>query len=543
MRRSGMHRTGVIDYFEALRSDYNATKQTRFKRVVSGLPPSGSGADYHYRSDRQHLYLIELVRDFERNDPIIAAAFNRLVGNVLQGGFTLDPQTGHAEADKILAEKWREWSETPEACDVSGEHDWADMEQMAFRSVIRDGDIWAAMLASGRIRWYEAHRVRTPRNTKRNVVLGVLLDEHRRRKEVWVTKDDIEPWRALAKVGDTTPIPIRDSAGNRNVLQLYFAHRFSQTRGVSACAPSVDTIGMHDDIEFSKMVQQKIVSCYAIFRKRNFSPEGAGIGTGDGNPTKDDYALGMRRVLEEIYPGMIIDAENGESLEGFSPNVPNPEFFQHALLLLAFVAASLDLPLQVLLLDPTKTNFSGWRGAIDQARIRFGQMQRWLIRKLHRPVYRWKVQQWLAEDERLQRAVVEGANIFGHQWNPPTWQYIEPEKDARADALIVASNLNSRRRVLAKQGLEQSLIAKENAEDNGLVIRCAIEESLKINDEYADGMAKYGMRPVDWHEVAGLPLPSGYSMKLGDQSEPDEETGGDDPGDTDTPPPNGSDKK
>ena len=34
----------------------------------------------------------------------------------------------------------------------------------------------------------------------------------------------------------------------------------------------------------------------------------------------------------------------GESLKGFSPNVPNPEFFQHAKLILTILASNLDLP-------------------------------------------------------------------------------------------------------------------------------------------------------------------------------------------------------
>ena len=516
-----VNNTGVIDYFNQLSADYNATKQSRFKRVVKGLPANGAGADYHYRSESQYLALMEMVRDFERNDPIIKAGFNRLVSNIVQGGFTLDVATGDDEVDKLLAEKWLNWSTEADNCDISGEQTFVDMERLAPRAVFRDGDISAVTLASGHLKWYEGHRLRTPKNTKKNVVLGVLLDEHRRRQEYWFTRDEIEPWRSVDKVGDMTQIAARDAQGNRQVLHLYYPDRFSQTRGVTVCAPVVDTIGMHDDIQFAKMVQQKMVSCYAVFRKRRqWKPGGA-----DDAITSDDYSQGLRRVLEDIYPGMVIDCDEGEELQGFSPNVPNAEFFSHAMLLLGFIAAALDLPLQVLLLDPTKTNFSGWRGAIDQARIRFEEIQRWLIRVFHTPVYRWKVRQWLKDEPYLQDALARGVNIFGHQWNPPSWSYIEPEKDAKAESLIVATSLSSRRRVLARRGLEHSKIAIECAEDNGQIIAAAIEQADALNTKYSAMLKKHDMKPVDWHEVMGLPLADGYSMKIGEpEPEPPAET-------------------
>ena len=105
-------------------------------------------------------------------------------------------------------------------------------------------------------------------------------------------------------------------------------------------------------------------------------------------------------------------------------------------LILTLIGINLGLPLVMVLMDASETNFSGWRGAVDQARLGFRQNQKRLINRFHKPVYLWKVRQWMAEDAALRRAAARSdVNIFAHRWNPPTWPYIQPLQDATADLL------------------------------------------------------------------------------------------------------------
>lgn len=511
-----MKQNGVVQAFDRMRQDYNATKAGRHRRSVAGLPLDGASADYHYRSESQYLRIVEMVRDYERNEPIVRAAFNRLTSNVVQCGFTLDVDTGDKELDQRLTDAWHDWADDPRKCDAAGERTFNEQEQLAFRSMVRDGDVCAVGLSDGRLRWYEAHRLRTPKNTSKNVVHGVLLDGLRNHKEFWFTKEELSPYTAVSRVSDMVRVPARNQLGDRQVFHIYHPDRFSQTRGISWCIPSADTISMHGDIEFAKMVQQKVVSCYSIFLKRpvdwDFDAENA---NSEQEPSRSDYINGLQRTLTDLFPGKIIEGLPGEELQGFSPNVPNPEFFQHAMLLLTFIAANLDLPLQVLLLDPTKTNFSGWRGAIDQARLRFQQMQRNLVARLHAPLYRFKVRQWIREFPWLQETIQSGSgDPFKHKWHSPAWDYIEPLTDAKADALVLASSLNSLRRVMARRGLRSDLVSQEMIQDNGLLLDLAIDEAVRLNRKHAAALQEFGLPYIDWHEVARMPLPQGLTMSL-----------------------------
>mgnify|MGYP000849219243 FL=1 len=160
-----------------------------------------------------------------------------------------------------------EWSRSPEACDDQQELDFHGLEKLTLQHVIIDGDICSLPNRDGGIESQEGHRLKTPRNTTKNVVHGVQQDERRRRLAYWFTKEDIEPWRSVVRVNDITQIPARDEAGHRQVFHHYLPDRRSQTRGVTAFAPMADTADHWDDLQFANLVAAKIQSCYTILRE------------------------------------------------------------------------------------------------------------------------------------------------------------------------------------------------------------------------------------------------------------------------------------
>jgi lambda family phage portal protein len=501
----------IIQAFNYLRSDYNAANTSRFRRTRSGVSSTPTNFDYHIRNESGFFRMMEFARDIERNDVVVGQGITRLVDNVIQDGFPLDPMTGDEDLNGYIRERWTNWAEQPDNCHRAGEYDWHDIERLALRQVVVDGDVVILPRKDQTLELVEAHRLRTPR-TKRNVVLGVLLSEARKRLEYWIAADNIDPLRASLKVSDITRWPVRDSNGNRIVHHLYFPKRLSQTRGVTTLAPIADTTGMHDDIQFAKLVQQQVVSCFATLRER--SPDFSGTGLKQyGEKEEETLGDGSTRVIEGVGPGMEIEGAPGETLKGFAPNVPNPEFFEHATLILTFISINLNLPLAVLLLDPRQTNFSAWRGAIDQARIGFKRIQCWLVRKMHRPIYEWKIRQWIRIDPEIRKAANNpDIKIFRHRWNPPEWQYIEPLKDASAELLRSRNALISHRRLHAERGRDWDEVSTEIVEDNVKAIRKAVLAKQDLAGEFPDEV-------FHWREFLSLPTPDGISVSIGSESD------------------------
>jgi lambda family phage portal protein len=481
-RRRDSELLGLVDTFRDIRNDYDAAKRTRFKRTRTGVQRSGSGSDYHYRTEDHYFGMMETARDLFRNHCLVAQGVRRLVSNVLRGGFALDVRTGDKDADKSLTDLWRDWAEDPDQCDTSQEHTFRTMERLAFQSVIVDGDILTLPARrTGSIQQVEAHRLRTPRRTKRNVVHGVLLDGYRRRREYWLTKQDIDPLATVSLVADVHKYPVRDRDGFRRIFHHYMPDRVSQTRGLSAFAPAIDTAGMGDDLMFAHLVKAQMSACITLLREMDgdVAPGTPGEGQETSSETRAD---GTSRTLAGWQPGMEIFGFPGERLSGFSPNVPNDTFFEHAMLILAIVAVNLDLPLQVLLLDPKQTNFSGWRGAMNQAQQRYRDLQLWFAENFHSPIYRWRVRHWIATNPTLAKDLGKaGLNPYGHRWQARGADYIEPMKDAQADELKVATAQTSPRRRAADRGIDWEDLTVEIVDDLGSIIERAFEKADKLN--------------------------------------------------------------
>lgn len=486
-------------FVEAMRdvfAGYYAGENTRYLPTPPGTNPLGSGADYHYRNESQYLRMIERARYFDRDNMVVGQGVTRLIANVLQDGFTLDPDTGDSALDDELRNRWWEWAEDPRQCDDEQERTWAEMEQLALRAVIVDGDIFAVPLSSGALQWFEGHACRNPYGSRNsgNLIHGVELTGRRRRAAYWLTPDEISPMASPQRGNAFARVPV-DLGEDARVIHLCQRKRMSQTRGVTAFAPSVIPIQYHDDLQFATLLKAKAASFVALFHELaiDAAPGGARPRGSRTTETQDD---GSTRVIEKSGLATEVYGRPGETLKGFAPNIPNPEFFPHASLVLTIVSINLDLPLQVFLLDPSKSNFSSWRGAIDQARMRMRQIQQWQASRLHCPVYRWKVRQWLTTDFAM-RSVAErsGVDVFAHTWKPPRWPYIEPLTDAQADHYRIAKNLAPASVVFGDRGFEYDVLLPRIIDDRARLIEAACERAAAINE-------RYPFAEVDWREVA-----------------------------------------
>lgn len=500
--------------FDDIRSDYDFMKESRFIRRRTGLASGGAAADYHIRSEDSFYKGIEKARDVVRNDMVVGQAVNRLVENVIQDGFTIHPRTGDKGADLELWNRWQQWAKDPEAVDVSGEMTFNEVELAITRAVIVDGDILGAGLQDGQLQMHEAHTIKKKRKSK-NVHLGVELDENRRRKRYWISKDPLDPQKTNSSA--ETSVPLEVLSGDTRVLFHVYSgdKRISQTRGISELSRVFALAGMVDDINFAKMLQQQIASCFAVIREQAALGQQGGqalpsvaVAAGFGESTSETTATGETRAIQGIQPGMLFKSMPGEKIRLESAAVPNQEFFAHIRLLLQLLGVNLGIPLVMMLLDGSETNFSGFRGAMDEARRGFKAKQRHLINRFHTPVWRWKVRQWIEEDPKL-RALSERRKIriFDHEWNPPNWPYIEPLTDASGDLLRLRNHLTSPRRLHAEKSRDYETVIDEVTEDNGYAIEAAIVKANELNRRYPDAN-------LTWRDVLQLPMPEGVQISI-----------------------------
>lgn len=500
-------RDARVSWADQVRGDYDAGKRSRFgrDRVV---PSMGAGADYHVRDESRYFRMVETARDMQRNDVVVGPLIERAVSNTIQDGFTLEPMTGDPGLNADLRAMFWDWADDPERCDLAGELVFADMESMLFRQHLVDGDVLALPTSADSLELVEAHRLRSPKRTRRNVVHGVELDEFRRHLAYFLTQEDVAP-NAQVAFADMRRIPTRDENGDRQVFHIKSPKRITQTRGITALAPITLELGMFEDVQFARLVQQQIVSCVAFISEfmnsENPTPPGR---LNIGGLSDEVDAAGNRRYVTRMQPGVHIQPRIGEKITGFTPAVPNPEYFPHVKMILTLIGINLGIPLVMLLLDASETNFSGWRGAVDQARMGFRSNQRTMRGRFHSPVYRWRVNRAIATDRGIRRrAAAIGRAIYSHKWHFPKYPYVNPLQDAAADLLRARTGMNSLRQIGAERGEDEDDTAREVVEDNANRIRLAIAAAEGINRDFPNA-------GVSWRDLNALPLGDSVTLNI-----------------------------
>ena len=497
-------------------ADYQMSTTSRFNRVRGGVPTSGAGADYHDRTAAKFYRDIEYARDMAINDAMGGVLLKSLTSNVVQHGFTLEPQTGDKGLDTALYEAWQAWANDPEQCDIAGEMSFYDFEKLGFMAHVRDGDCVIRGIGDtsdaqpGSLQFHEAHEIGTKYgNTDKNIVLGVQQTPYRKRTHYWISQDDIDPQQQNYRK-NAVQVPVRnEDTGIREVFHVYDRTRATHTRGKTAYAPMFIMSGMLDDCLFAKLVQQQVTSCIAILEELAATVAGGGAppstGPGLGNTTTEATESGSRQI-QDMAPGLWHKSSPGSKLSGFSPNIPNAEFFEQVRMMLTMIGLNFDLPYVILMMDAKEANFSSVRSAKLEAGQRWIGRQINLRARFHTPVYQWKVQHFLNDDPIAKKMATKKSGkyqISKHEWNLPVLPYIQPEIEADADLTQVRNALTSPRRLHSKRGNDWELIAEETVQDNAYAIRKATVQADAMNAELKPSV------PFTWRDFIGLALPEG----------------------------------
>lgn len=490
---------------ERARADYAAARPGRFTRTRRGL---GGVADAHYASETDYIRVREYVRDMYRNDGL--SAVKRIVdcsvNNMVRAGPTPEPNTGDEKLNVDLWQSWQDWAADPDQCDVAGEHDFAQLVRLAKTGELVDGDIFYVATETGALQAMESDRCRTPGNSRRRIVHGIELSPLRQKIACYFTKATIDPFVRFDRVGDAERIPVRDADGRRQIFQLYDPSRVTQSRGITAFHAVCDVAGMLEDVNFALIVKQQLAAALGLFLETDVNAKLRDVQFGDrvaDSTVSDDSNVNQ---LESLAPGLIIRGKPGQKATVLSPNLPSAETLEHVKYLLMMISANLGLPLMVVLLDPRENNFSGWRAAMDQAKIGFQWGQQNVERRLLRPAWQWRIRWHMAQSGPSGQALRNAADrlgpaLFRHTWTHPHWPYIQPLHDAQAAALRLQTLQTSLRRLHAENGQDYDDVVRETVLDNSRAIRLAIKAAQKMK-------AKLGV-DVDWRELLNRELARG----------------------------------
>ena len=311
-----------------------------------------------------------------------------------------------------------------------------------YRSFLRDGDVATVKLGNGLLQTVEGDLIASPNASQlsNRMVDGVELDAAGRPVRFWLIDESSMETRNNAGRAALQGTIAKDA---QDVLFLARRKRLGQTRGEPAFAQSAWLFDQIDGHIEAVVTAARMAACFGVLVRR---PGGfAGVPT---SPSSDST---IERKDFRLEPGMVKQLEADEEVTTLSPAQPTQNFPDFLATIGRLLGLPFGLPLELVFLDFSKTNYSSARASLLQAYRKFRVDQFRFIAHWLAPIYRWKVAEWIADGklDPLEDALT-------HTWIPPGWQWIDPKAEADGHALALDLGLTTVAEIVEATGRDSA---------------------------------------------------------------------------------------
>jgi len=389
------------------------------------------------------------ARDLERNNAVACAMLDRAVENVIGHGFTLRPQTADEGFNKDAKGLWDSWFKT---ADIRGLSSATAFQQLMFRCYLRDGDVGAAF-----VRWQgEAYLQMITGDlidTKfggydfaNNILDGIKFDSRGRPLEFHLLTYALDGQRS------ENIVPARDF--------VFMSRRRGpdQTRGEPCFAQVSQLMDQIDGYTEATVIAARIAACQGLLIKT--SDAGKAFMTLQQQANANNF----QQASAPMEPGMIRYIRPGDDVVQVTPQQPTQSFPDFISQLLRFAGVTLGMPLELVMLDFSRTNYSSARASLLQAYRAFRTLQQEFADQFLSRVYRWRISKWVKSGALTVPATIEDS-FWSHKWITPGWAWVDPQREIAAAMMEIDAGFNTLTDILAQHGREFEDVVTRRSEE------------------------------------------------------------------------------
>lgn len=419
--------------------------------------------------DLNHDELMQKARDLYYGTTIGNGALKTIRTNVVGVGLKCRPnidaeflgmtEDQATEWERTTMREFKLWSESTN-CDAERINNFYELQQLAFLSWIMNGDVFATlpfkprpnMPYDLRVQLIEADRVCNPnldtlnskitegveRDSTGEIIAYHICNVH---PKSYLNKD-ARRWDRVLAYGPRT--------GRKNVLHCMSQERIGQARGVPLLAPVIEAVkqlGRYTDAELAAAV---VSGMFTVFVYQDAIGNDKPIGEDNEEYEQEDAANEI-----SLGNGSIVGLNPGEKVEFANPTRPNTGFEGFINALCRQIGASLELPVELLLKQFTKS-YSASRAALLEAWKTFKMYRGWLSNDFCQPIY----EEWLAEAVSKGRILAPGFFLdpiirkayCQCGWNGPAQGTLDPTKEVEAAQMRVENGFTTRQQETIELG-------------------------------------------------------------------------------------------
>ncbi|HOQ06070.1 MAG TPA: phage portal protein [Anaerohalosphaeraceae bacterium] len=437
-----------------------------------GLYISGASGDRHLIKDR--LKLIDVSRDFWRNNPIYKGMIDRAVAYIVGRGFGLQMRTQDEDINNLVENRlWRAFWERPEIRNLQS---GVMTEKMVIREAMLAGDVGVIKTSKGVLQIIEAEQIAGPTEYPD----GIVKDLYGTPQMFFVSR-----YNEYGKVDRTSARKYRA----KDFLFVANLDRPSSSRGVPAAQAAFPMLHRINDVCDSEAVAWQMLSKLAVAVIREEGPEQAyAESTGLSGPSSSSAAgqSEMATRMTELDYALFFHGNPGESIQGIDRNIPGRNFTESIRMFLRLLGLPLGLPLEIVLLDWTQSNYSQSRAVLEQAYQTFQDWQDLLEYFFLDEVLSWKIKQWIDD------GVLPARDDYDWEWIRPTFPWIDQLKEAEAKGGMVDRGFMTHSQVCKALGTDRETIMKMRQRE--------VIEAINL----AKAVEAQTGQPVPWRIFAGM---------------------------------------
>ena len=414
--------------------------------------------------------------------------FIQMVGTHVVGpsGFNLQVRVtepdGRADnlANDAIERAFAAWSRRG-VCDVTGKMSFMDIQQLAIKTVARDGECLIRKVygrASENPHGFGLQMLSIDRlDVNRNEVLkdgkeirmGVELSRYGRPLAYHVlVKNPADGVYTLNNGLMYERIPADE------VFHLFVPYETEQIRGVPWMHTAILRLQNLGGFEEAAVIAARVGASKMGFFT---SEDGDGTALSDG---QDDHG----NLIKEADPGIFDVLPPGYDFKSFSPDYPTANYEPFIKSCLRGIASGLGVAYNTLANDLEGVNFSSIRTGVLEERDNWMVIQNWMIDAFLIDVF----EQWLKQAMLFGEVTTNNGAALplakfdkfnAPQWQGRRWSWVDPKKDAETAILLVNANLKARRDVMADAGYDledtwtQLMAEQEMADKMGIELKPA----------------------------------------------------------------------
>lgn len=393
------------------------------------------------------------ARWLSANNPIMDNIDNAIINNVIGTGITLQSITGKDKYDKDVEEAFRQWSENPHNCDVSGRFTFYDIQRLILKSRMVDGEIFI----------YK-------RITKDGLKLQLI------------EADSIDAGRQDGGIElDSVGVPVKYHFVDINakkfqinaehIINYFSADRPSQIRGVSEYKQAIVDLKNFSAFQSASIIGARARANIAYAVKQG------------GNP--DVYGGDVTNNIQTLNGVSVMYLKQGESIDKLDPDSVATDYVQFSENTIRLIATARKISYELAFRDYSKVNFASSRASLLQDFKRFDQEQLHLTLYILNNVFKT----WLEMSILTGKVKANGIKKSPEKWIKPKW--IMPKRDL-VDPLKEITAIEKK----IKMGITcETDVASQNGED--------FEQILIKKQKEIELKKKYGVPDYSLLEIVG----------------------------------------